>query len=327
MIPRQSRPDLVVARKGELMHTRIPTSENIPVVNNHFVHVVWLPEVYSPPSWLSLIFWSITGWTICKPNNRLHVLVSFRFVRCLEHFCLESEGLNVTWFLERVWVGGCVCFFVPSSHVRTRVPAWAQLLPMLLTPPSSVVTPSTALPAVAPPNVSLWTAGRPSATFSVKQKHEKERIVRPTTLFWLLVLQGQFHSVEASVFASHFACFPKMTLSESCNCKLWLKRCTSHQEDFHRYPIQPTQQEFPVVKTNAVFHDYVSWWKTCSRRKTAWMESCMCHRCCFHGGPPPPPPPPPLPLPPPPPPPCLAWECDGWLGRLAFTLTRRTCQL
>ncbi len=26
-------------------------------------------------------------------------------------------------------------------------------------------------------------------------------------------------------------------------------------------------------------------------------------------------------------PPCLAWECDGWLGRSAFTLTKRTCYL
>ena len=42
------------------------------------------------------------------------------------------------------------------------------------------------------------------------------------------------------------------------------------------------------------------------------MELCLCH--CRGGAPPllagwPP----------------LAWECDGWLGRLAFTLTKRTC--
>ncbi len=48
------------------------------------------------------------------------------------------------------------------------------------------------------------------------------------------------------------------------------------------------------------------------------MESCMCHRCHCHwcGGPPPPwladPPP-------------AWWQRDGWLGRLAFTLTKRPC--
>ena len=45
------------------------------------------------------------------------------------------------------------------------------------------------------------------------------------------------------------------------------------------------------------------------------MESCTCRCCRCRGGPPPPhrhhP--------------CLAWERDGWLGRSAFTLTKRPC--
>ena len=46
------------------------------------------------------------------------------------------------------------------------------------------------------------------------------------------------------------------------------------------------------------------------------MESCTCRRCC--GGPPFHPPLTNHHL-------CLAWEPDGWLGRSAFTLTKRTC--
>ena len=67
------------------------------------------------------------------------------------------------------------------------------------------------------------------------------------------------------------------------------------------------------------------------------MESCTCCRGCCCGEPPPhhrtPHPHYWDPLPPPPPhstphhwltpPPCLAWH--GWLGRSAFTLTKRTC--
>ncbi len=48
--------------------------------------------------------------------------------------------------------------------------------------------------------------------------------------------------------------------------------------------------------------------KLSATKQHSLMESCLCHHC--HGGP----------LPPP-----AWWQRDGWLGRSAFTLTKRTC--